>query len=56
MRRQLAACSLSLGLIAPVDAQDAPPVVLAGTQQYDLKATANGREYQLYVAPPAYRT
>lgn len=52
MLRQLASCILSLVLIAPVHAQGAPPVSLAGTQQYDLKSTVNGREYRLYVAPP----
>ena len=53
MRRLLASCTLSLFLIAPVHGQDAPPVSLSGTQQYDLKSTVNGREYRLYVAPPA---
>jgi len=53
MLRQLVSCILSLVLIAPVYAQSAPPVTLAGTQQYDLKATVNGREYRLFVAPPA---
>lgn len=52
MLRQLASCILSLVLIGPIHAQGAPPVSLAGTQQYDLKSTVNGREYRLYVAPP----
>ncbi len=52
MRRLLASCILSLVLIAPINAQGAPPVTLTGTQQYDLKSTVNGREYRLYVAPP----
>lgn len=53
MRRLVASCILSLVLSAPIRAQDAPPVSLSGTQQYDLKSTVNGREYRLYVALPA---
>lgn len=51
MLRPLVCGLLSLGLIAPIDAQDAPPVMLTGSQQFDVTASANGRTYRLYVAP-----
>jgi predicted alpha/beta superfamily hydrolase len=43
---------LALVFTLQVNAQSAPPVVLAGTQQYDLRSTVNGRQYRLHVAPP----
>ena len=52
MLRPLACSILSLALLQPLTAQGAPPVTLAGTQQYDVIASANGHEYRLYVAPP----
>jgi len=52
MLRLLFPIILSLFLAVRVDAQGVPPVVLVGTQQYDLTSTVNGRQYRLYVAPP----
>jgi predicted alpha/beta superfamily hydrolase len=52
MLRLLAPCIFALVLTLQVEAQSAPPVVLAGTQQYDLTSTVNGRVYRLHVAPP----
>jgi predicted alpha/beta superfamily hydrolase len=52
MIRLLAPCILALVFTLQVNAQSAPPVALAGTQQYDLTSTVNGRQYRLHVAPP----
>jgi predicted alpha/beta superfamily hydrolase len=52
MIRLLAPCILALVFTFQADAQSAPPVSLAGTQQYDLTSTVNGRQYRLHVAPP----
>jgi predicted alpha/beta superfamily hydrolase len=52
MFRLLASCILALVFTLQGNAQSAPPVALAGTQQYDLTSTVNGRQYRLHVAPP----
>jgi predicted alpha/beta superfamily hydrolase len=52
MLRLLAPCILALVFTLPVEAQSPPSVALAGTQQYDLTSSVNGRKYRLHVAPP----
>ena len=48
------ALGLALGLLLAdgVQAQEAPPVVLAGTHQHDLVSAVNGQPYRLYVGLP----
>lgn len=52
MIRRLLCFLSALAFASGADAQGPIPVVLPGTQQYDLVSAVNGHSYRLYVAPP----